>query len=145
MAGYPQIPAASKVVLTLIPLEKEAGIGGPRVTPPRVTTYAPAAKVLPTPIDMEDVETEDTVSNRPGAVAVVEGAAVVAALVVAAAVAQENGSAVVVGGASVEVSYWYWRSLRPFLRVLGKKTALAVLVTFDPITDNVPPDIKELG
>ena len=104
-----------------MPLEKEAGIGGPSVTPLRVMMYAPAEKVLPTPIDMEDVETEDTVNNRPGAVAVVGGAgfvaalvvaaaaAVVAALVVAAAVAQENGSAVVVGGAAVVVSYHgYW-------------------------------------
>ena len=91
-----------------MPLEKEAGIGGPRVMPLRVMMYAPAEKVLPTPIDMEDVETEDTVNNRPGAVDVVGGAAVVAALVVAAAVAHENGSAVVVGGAAVVVSYhWY--------------------------------------
>ena len=58
-----------------MPLEKEAGIGGPRVTPLRVMMYAPAEKVLPTPIDMEDVETEDTVNNRPGAVDVVGGAA----------------------------------------------------------------------
>ena len=91
-----------------MPLEKEAGIGGPRVMPLRVMMYAPAEKVLPTPIVMEDVETEDNVNNRPGAVAVVEGAAVVAALVVAAAVVQKNGSAVVVGGAAVVVSYhWY--------------------------------------
>ena len=97
----------SLLVLTVMPLAFPA-VAGPNVTPPRVTTYAPAAKVLPTPIDIEDVETEDTVSNRPGAVAVVGGAAVVAALVVAAAEAQENGSAVVVGGAAVVVSYhWY--------------------------------------
>ena len=104
----------SLLVLTVMPLAFPA-VAGPNVTPLRVTTYAPAEKVLPTPIVMEDVETEDTVNNRPGAVDVGGGAAVVAALVVAAAaavvaalvvaaaVAQENGSAVVVGGSAVVV------------------------------------------
>ena len=64
----------SLLVLTVMPLTFPA-VAGPNVTPLRVTTYAPAEKVLPTPIDMEDVETEDTVNNRPGAVAVVGGAA----------------------------------------------------------------------
>ena len=61
-AGYPQVPAWSALVLTLMPLE-EAGVGPPMDAPVRVTVYAaaaapadPIAVIMPTlPNDVEVV------------------------------------------------------------------------------------------
>ena len=61
-AGYPQVPARSVLVLTLMPLE-EAGVGPPMVAPEIVMMHAPAAApadpiaiIMPTlPNDVEVV------------------------------------------------------------------------------------------